>query len=223
MIMKYLLFSLLTLMISFPMHGQDIRESVQTMSLGTHSCLVLDLPQYEERFVYSNWRNFIKSFRGSTKKVRKSNEWFIDDADIASIGANSVDMYFLIEKQRNGCSLIVWFDLGGVFLNSDDHPTGFSGARTMLSDFTKTLRVVSIEGELSGEEKALKQLENDLDKLARLNERYQKEIEEWHQKIKENEVKIAENFREQDSMRAAIEQQKQNVRNVEQKLTKAKT
>ena len=92
------------------------------MSLGVRNALVLDIPDTEANFVEKLWKKYVKTYGGKTKKVRSSDEIFTDDADVVALGgANSVDLYALVEELGNGSSLSMWVDLGGAFLASDTH------------------------------------------------------------------------------------------------------
>jgi hypothetical protein len=83
------------------------------------------------------------------------------------------------------------------------------------------LNVENIKIELKNEENRLKDLEKDLSKLERLNEKYLKDIEEWKAKIAENETLIETNIQDQSDMRKTIDNQKETIRQVEVKLAKA--
>ena len=100
----------------------QISEESRSMSLGVRNALVLDIPDTEANFVEKLWKKYVKTYGGKTKKVRSSDEIFTDDADVVALGgANSVDLYALVEELGNGSSLSMWVDLGGAFLASDTH------------------------------------------------------------------------------------------------------
>ena len=66
--------------------AQHISESVQSMSIGANNALTLSLPMYSEDFVDDQWKNFLKDFKGKTRKVKRSSELFTDDAEIGYMG-----------------------------------------------------------------------------------------------------------------------------------------
>lgn len=200
--------------------AQDIDEMMATMSLGEHNAIVLHLP-YEAKFTDNVWKDYLKDFKGKTRKVKRSDELFTDDANISYISNNTVDIYSLVESSGDGSDLKIWMDLGGGFADSQNFPDAFEGVKVFLQGFEKKLNVENIKIELKNEETRLKDLERDLSKLERLNEKYHKEIEEWKAKIAENESLIETNFNDQSDLKNTIEQQKETIRQVEVKLAKA--
>ncbi len=205
------------------LHGQAIDEEMKSMSLGSHNAIVLSIPDYDSKFANNVWRDYIKSFKGKTKKVKRSKEYFTDDARIMGVSTNTVDMYWIINSAGNGSTLTLWTDLGGAFLNSEEHSNEYEGMAVMLLGFEKQLNVENIKVELKAEESELKELEKKLARLEKLNDKYHKEIEDWKRKIIENEEMIEINIQDQASMRMAIDKQKESVRGVEIKLAKAET
>ncbi len=215
--------ALLILGSSTILHGQAIDEEMKSMSLGSHNAIVLSIPDYDSKFANNVWRDYIKSFKGKTKKVKRSKEYFTDDARIMGVSTNTVDMYWIINSAGNGSTLTLWTDLGGAFLNSEEHSNEYEGMAVMLLGFEKQLNVENIKVELKAEESELKELEKKLARLEKLNDKYHKEIEDWKRKIIENEELIEINIQDQASMRMAIDKQKESVRGVEIKLAKAET
>jgi len=193
------------------------------MNLGSHNAITLSMPDYEDKFANRVWRDYIKSFKGKNKKVKRSSEYFIDDAKIMGVSSNTVDLYWTIESRGSGSSLTIWTDLGGAFVNSSEHDQAYEGLSVMLTGFEKQLNVENIKLELKSEEVELKELGKKLARLEKLNDKYHKEIEDWNRKIVETEEKIEVNILDQTDMRSAIDQQENVVRDVEIKLAKAET
>ncbi len=220
--MKYTLLLFILALGSMSLRAQEVQESLETMSLGEQNALILEIP-YDDQFAAKEWKNYLKTFKGKTKKVKRSKELFTDDASIPYISSNTVDIYSVVEKNGADAQLKLWMDLGGGFMDSQNFPDAYSGAKTLLAGFEKHLNVEDIKLELKGEEKRLKDLEKDLAKLERLNEKYHKEIEDWKGKIAENEDLIEVNFSDQDQLRKTIESQKGTVKEVELKLAKAES
>ena len=191
------------------------------MSLGNNNGFILELPEYDQKFAAQVWKAYLKQFKGKTKKVKRSSELFTDDATISYMSSNSVDLYSNIERSGSGSSLNIWFDLGGAFLDSENHSEAREGVDLFLNGFQKELNVEQIKDELSAEQKELKSLEGKLSKLQSLNDRYHKEIENWKEKIAANEEKIKTNVNDQADMENAIGGQKEKVKDVEVKLAKA--
>lgn len=201
-------------------YAQDIEEMMASMSLGDHNAIILHLP-YEAKFADNIWKDYLKTFKGKSKKVKRSDEVFTDDANISYISNNTVDIYSVIQSDGDGSELKLWMDLGGGFVDSQNFPDAYEGVKVFLQGYEKQLNVENIKLELKNEESRLKDLERDLSKLERLNEKYHKEIEDWKAKIAENESLIEKNVMEQDDAKKMIDDQKEMIRQVEVKLAKA--
>lgn len=215
--------SLILLMVigwNVTVYAQDIQEVKANMSLGEHNALLLALP-YDVKLSDQVWKDYLKTFKGKSRKVKKSDEVFTDDASISYISNNTVDIYSLVEKSGEGSQLKMWMDLGGGFVDSQNFPDAFEGVKVFLRGFEKQLNVENIKIELKNEENRLKELEKELVKLERLNEKYHQEIEEWKAKIAENESLIDTNVKEQTDVNHTITSQKEVIRKVEVKLSKA--
>ena len=199
-----------------------MQESVEQMSVGQHNCITLFLP-YDSKFSQNVWKDYIKTFKGKNRRVKKSDEVFTDDAKIPYISNNTVDLYSYIQKTGDGSELKLWMDLGGGFVDSENFPDAYEGLRVMLQGFEKQLDIEDIKVELKNEESRLKELERSLSKLERLQERYYKEIEDWKEKIAKNEDLIRVNDQDQVDIKNTIDQQKETIRQVEVKLAKAES
>ena len=219
---KYLLL-LLSLPFFLPAsYGQDLEESVEQMSLGQHNAITLSLP-YDLKFAENVWKDYLKTFKGKNRRVKRSDEVFTDDANIPYISNNTVDLYSYIKRDGDGSILKLWMDLGGGFVDSQNFPDAYEGVRVLMQGFEKQLNVENIKLELKNEENRLKDLERDLSKMEKMNEKYHKEIEDWKKKIAENEDLIEVNDKDQIDMKSTIESQKENIRQVEVKLAKAES
>lgn len=220
--MKFRITLLLLFAINLILQGQKITESAKGMNLGTNNSFTISFPDYDKKMVETVWKDFTKDFKGRTKNVKRSNELFTDNAEVESISPNPIDLYVDIASAGSGSEMTLWVDLGGIFINSTDHPKQFSGVERLLKDFGSSVKVAALEEELDMEEKNLSSLERDLNKLTNLNEKYYKQIEDWKKAIAENERLIEENDAEQLSKQAEIDRQLELVKELETRLEKSK-
>ena len=76
-----------------------VREGERPMSQGSKNALTIDLPKTTPKEAEKLWKDYAKQFKGDTKKDKKTDEWFTDNAMIAAIGgANTIDMYTKFEE-----------------------------------------------------------------------------------------------------------------------------
>ena len=118
---KLSIFLFLVFVYSSTIYSQDITEVVENMSIGQHNAVILNLP-YDVKFVDTVWKDYLKTFKGKSRKVKKSDEVFTDDASISYISNNTVDIYSVVLKSGEGAQLKMWMDLGGGFVDSQNFP-----------------------------------------------------------------------------------------------------
>lgn len=207
---KITLLSVIFLMYSVMTFAQ-ITESEQYMSQGTYNSLSVELPSGSEKNAPKEWTKFFKKY-GKTKKNRKTDEYFTDDANIMGMSNNSVDVY----TKFNGNTMTAWFDLGGTYLSSVDE--GFATGEQILLDFGLHLKILQVEDELKDEEKNMKSVQSDLKKLEKSKATLEKNIENWKAKIAQAEADIEQNIRDQEAKTIQIGNQEIIVEQVKARL-----
>lgn len=216
--MKSLFTTLLILFLSIAAFGQ-VKERMESMSLGSQNALVLTIPQTDQKLVEDTWVEFTKDeFNNKAKWDRKTKEFFCDDVDIRTLGPNTVDVHAQVSQRGSDAEMIVWFNLGGAFLSSRMHRDLYPEAEKIMMRFGLAVAAAKTELELKEEEKNLKQLERELDRLQKDNERFHKDIEKAQEAIKEAEKSIAENEVGQENMREQIRAQEKLIEEVKKKL-----
>ena len=181
---KQILLSCIALIFSISLCLGQIEEGSKSMSQGVYNALTLELPNVSEKTVEKMWKKYIKEYDGKTKKIRKKDEYFTDDAEIVAIGgSNTVDVYARIAESGDDVYLTAWFDLGGSYLSSAAHPEQYTEAEKILMRFAITVAQKLTQDELDDELKKLKKLEDSLKKLKRSNDNYHRDIEQAKERI----------------------------------------
>lgn len=197
--------TLLTLMLTFlaTLAFAQVTESQKFMSEGTFNCLTVELPEGIEKNAPKEWMKFFKKY-GNTKKNRKTDEYFTDDAKILGMNDNSVDVYAKFE----GNTMSVWFNLSEAYLSSAEHLDGYAMGEQILMDFGLHLKVLLVEEEIKTEGKSLTKLENDLAKLEKNKTTLERNIEDWKAKIAQAEIDVEQTKEDQETKITEVEQQK---------------
>lgn len=195
----------------------QVTESQKFMSQGTYNALTIQLPEGSEKDAPKEWMQFIKKY-GKAKKDRKTEEYFVDDAKITGLSNNSVDIYTKFE----GSTMTVWFDLGGAYLSSTEHADSYAMGEQILMDFGLELKVLLVEEEIATEEKNLKKIEADFQKLEKEKATLEKNIEDWKAKIAQAEADIEQNVKDQAAKTTEIEQQKTVIDMIKGRLMELK-
>ncbi len=208
--MKKMLYLFLPVMFFIANHsyGQVFTEVEKSMSKGVNNALVIDLGDMSAKTVAKEWKKFMKDFDAKTKRNRKFDEYFTDNADIPTIGSGyTIDVYARAEEASGKVNLIVWFDLGEEFLSSKDPHGRFEKAKDFLYKFYHRLHSIKLKDDLEAEEKKAKKLDAELKKLISKNERYHKKIENAKEVIRINEKNIEENEIAQEEQKKLIEEE----------------
>ena len=211
--------SLLLLFLPLLHYGQpEAGEVVEGMSEGMRNALRIELPTEDRKLIGKAWEKTMKEFKGKTKYSRKTKEWFTDDADIAALSANTVDVYARADQRE----LLVWFDLGGAYLSADTHPDEFAHAQRLLQDFHHELEVALAEEALKGKEKRYKELQGELKKLEKQNKDLHQTIEKAQKTIAEAEKGIEENRKAQEAKKSELDKQAQALDAAKKQLSALK-
>ncbi|MEN0005553.1 MAG: hypothetical protein AAF798_15495 [Bacteroidota bacterium] len=217
---KSVLFLALLLSFSQLLIAQVDQEN-RKMSQGVHPALTMMLPAVDAKDVDDVWKDYVKDFYDTkTKRIRKTDEYFSDDAEITAIGgSNTVDLYATFDEVGEDTEMCLWVDLGGAFLASAEHPNRYAEAEKMMLRFGIEVAKFQTNEELEAEEKKLKKIQSELSKLERANKRYHKNIEEAKERIKKAEENIVENEQSQEATKKLIEEQLKAVELVKKKLS----
>lgn len=216
--MKNYLLTTLLLLFSVTAFTQ-IREREENMSLGKKNALVLNFPQTDQKLVEKAWEDFTKDeLRTRSKWDRKENEYLTDDVTIRELSTNTIDLHARAVTRGEDVDFTLWFNLGGAFLSSNAHADIYPEAEKLLMRFGLAVAAEKTRIQLDEQEKVLKEMERELDKLQKLNERYHKDIEKAQEAIKQAEKDIEDNLQLQEDMRGQMDEQQKLIEEIKKKL-----
>ncbi len=212
-------FIVLILSILFIPFGQSqIMESAKVMSQGDKNALTVKLPDTEVKVVEKEWESFIKGYKAKLRKIKKSSEIFADNAKIEDISTNAVDVYALVSQRGDDTELSVWFDMGGAYLNSENHPDQYTKAQGMLNTFLGRVSKTYVANLLNEEQKKLKGLEGNLKDIEKSAANSVRDIAKYEEKIAEAKANIEKCKVDKDGAIKDIEAQKEAVKKVKIQL-----
>ncbi len=196
-----------------------IREGERPMSQGSKNALTIDIPKTSAKFAEKLWKDYVKQFKGETKKDRKTDEWFTDNAMIGNIGgANTVDLYAQFSESNDATTLGMWIDLGGAYVGSKEYADKYAAAEKIMTDFALTVQREQTKMHLDEQNDALKKLEKQQRNLEKDNQGLHDDIENWKKRITKAEADIETNLKNQEDAKLKIEAQKKLVEEVQKKL-----
>ena len=201
----------------------QVMEAKKIMSKGEQSSISLDLQGVSAEYADDVYKDFIKEYKGKIKKDKKANEWFSDDAKIASIANGApIDIYSKIESSGNSAKINMWVDLGTGYINSSTYPKEYEEGQKLLNKFAQTVKVRQAEDDLAALEKEMKKLDGDMKKLKNNNDDYHKDIEKCNQKIKEAQDNIVKNEADQKNKKTMMDEQTTKIDYAKTKLDNIK-
>ncbi|NND09224.1 MAG: hypothetical protein HKN87_22865 [Saprospiraceae bacterium] len=196
MIMLFLMgTSSLTLALGQDSNVGGVTEQTRFMSQGEHNAFAITIEGADLKGTASYWENYAKEFKGKTKTDRKTGEVFTDNAKMPDLSANTIDIYArFAEEGQNQVTVFSWFDLGGAYIDSELHPEKSERVRTILTEFARFVAKNQAEVLVELQQKALKDLERDFQKLEKENRQFHKKIDEAKALIAEMESEIQQNL-----------------------------
>ena len=202
-----------------PAVAATVREGDKLMSQGSKNALTLDMPKTTAKFAEKLWKDYTKQFKGDTKKDKKSDEWFTDNAMIAAIGgANTIDMYAKFAESGDATTMSLWVDLGGAYVGSKDFKDKYAEAEKIMSDFSLLVQKEQTKIQLEDQADGLKKLEKQQRGLEKDKKSLDDDIISWKKKIEKAEADIVTNGKNQDEQKVKIENQKKLVDEIQKKL-----
>lgn len=212
---------LILLLAPFFMAAQNLTETQRVMSQGTHTAFVYSVEGIDAKEMEDVLTDYLKEFksRRNPKYDRRTKEFFLDDGEISELSRNTIDVYASIEsKDKQQHDIVVWFDMGGSFLNGKDHAAAVVELQERwFPELGNWIYNRQVELELELEEDKLKEMNKAFDRLQRDQKKLEDDIAEYQQKIKEAEQDLKDNIAAQQEMEKVIKEQQEVVKSVEKK------
>jgi hypothetical protein len=164
-----------------------ISEQIRPNSKGSFNALIMELPGKLKSLdlIEKEWKSYIKKYKGKVSYSKKTDELFSDDATIKEMSENTVDITCkIVPKDADHFEVVVWFNLGIVYLSSKEYAQGMAAAEVLLKDFSKIVFLNLYKEKLKEDETILEQLNKAL-------KQSQKEAQNFENSIKDFEADIA--------------------------------
>ena len=215
--MKNILLVLAITLFTLPLMAQDIREVNKTISMGEQPAFVISHPNATVKMAEQAWEDHMKK-NGKAKKNRKSKEYETMNAEINMISRTGLNVYFIAEEGADMTTSYIFFDNGAEFITSANNQKAADGIYEFLTPFVYEVEKLVVQAELENEEKSLKALGKDMEKLGKQNATYHTDIEKYKDKIRQAEMNIEKNLQAQDAKTGEIEAQEGVIKAVKKKL-----
>jgi hypothetical protein len=194
-----------------------VNEVRQFMSKGEQNGMEIILNGSTADDAKSALEKWAKKLKAKVVSSKKSPEVFIDNAQLPTVSANTVDMYATVTPVDNGAKLTIFSDLGGAFISSSAYSTQYAGMEALIRKFAKDRAIDVVDEQLKNEEKTLKTINSDLKDLTHKKQDYIKEIEKAKALIQQREQDIIKNDADQAAKQQQISLQQQIIETVKTK------
>lgn len=215
--MNFIKLTTLFLLINVTLYAQ-VTEEQTSMSDGVRNAFIIDLDDANTKLAENVWKSYVGKI-GKTKRDRKSKEWRSESIVIPAVdNSYNVNLTGKFEDLRGNARAYVWLRMDGSYINSEDYTNEARGVKTFLEDYALEVKKAAIGKEVEYEQKELKALEKDLDKLVKKNQGFHKDIKKAEEAIIKAEKNIDENVINQESKKIEIEEQKAALLKIQEKL-----
>lgn len=202
-----------------------ISEQIRPFSKGSFNAIVMVLPGKLEALgnLKKEWSNYIKRYKGKVSFNKKTSEYLSDDARIKTMSENTVDIYCkIVPKDAEHFEVIVWFNLGIVYLSSKEYSEGMAAAEQILKDFSDIVYINLYKDKLKNEEAELSKLNAELKKSQKEAQNFEDDIRKLEASISKIQKKIAENKESIITNKEKQTKQKTEINNQEKILSDTK-
>ncbi len=197
----------------------QVREGDRLMSQGNKNSLTVDMNNVPIKVVEKYWKEYAKQFKGDTKKDRKTDEWFTDNALVPALGgANTVDMYTKFTDNGNSTNMAMWVDLGGAYINQKDFKEKYDATEKIMLDFALSVNREQTKTLLNDQQDEQKKMEREQRNLEKKNTNLHNDIDDWKKRITKAEGELQVNLKSQEDQKKKIENQQKLVEEIQKKL-----
>jgi hypothetical protein len=196
----------------------QIAEGEEQFRKGTYNAFTFTIENIDKGTVEDAWMKFTKDYKSRGRKEKDQAEIFADNAEIRGMSDNRVDVYAIVNQVEGNVDMKVWFDLGGAYLNTAEHPGQIIFANNMLSRFMKEMELISNERELAKQKGIKNDMNKEIKKLKDEMNKIEDRIGKLKEKIKEKEVELETIQILRDQKKAKFDEQKQLIGSIKAKI-----
>lgn len=211
--LKIVFLSLFTTALGFS-QASPTQEVSKTMSKGVQPGIQVYIANISEDDLEDAIKDITKPYKGKKRKIKRTSEFFLDDASIKEISANTIDIHQTIEKGDEGYTYTAYFNLGGIFLDSAYSTEKFAYAVDIVNRIALKATENKTAQILKAENKILDNLEDDKKKLEKNIEKDSKAIQDAKDLIAKKERDIEDTVKMIENKTNDIETQRQFINNI---------
>ncbi|HRP53149.1 MAG TPA: hypothetical protein PLI97_06530 [Fluviicola sp.] len=201
-------------------YSQEIKLTNERVafSQGTFDAIVVTIPFASKESVESALKSEMKDWGG---KVSSSQDQYNSiQANMKKMGDKFFDGYAKIIKEGDQIKVAFIVDLGGMYMNSREHPDQYSYIEKRAKEFAAAASKSSVKDVVKEQSKELKTLTKERKKFDKEIAKSKKNIDSYKQKIAQEEKSIADNENNIKAKDAEISEQEAKIKESKSKLKK---
>ena len=200
-------------------NGVQIEERSLNEVMRDAFVLKYDHKGLKEKEIEDQWEKYTKSFGAKSDKDKSTSIHFSDNAEITSMSDNTVDVYMKLNTPNDNVrELVVWYDLGGIYLEREGDKARISAAKNWLHSFLKYLTRLEMEELLDVEEDILKDFEKEYEKAEKVVEKIEKEISKLEKQLEKEKENLRDAQSDLPEFKSKYEMQEEKVDQLEEKI-----
>ena len=197
-----------------------VAKAIQSvMSKGENPGLQVDIPEVMPEDLQRAFEDAIRN-KTKSKLIKVGEELSVQETIIEDISDFPMNVYAMIVKLDSGTRIISFFEDKGEFISEPSSPDKFTRAREFLIRFGVKEYTQEVNGQVKAEQRKLDDVESDLKKLIRQNEKIHLSIKENESDIVNAELDIKANLKEQPMKDDEIIKQKSYINSIKDKEQK---
>ncbi len=221
--MKKLIFLIIFANVFFMLNAQyqfQVTESNFQFSKDSHHGFSVQIYESNIQDIEKAWKKMMKGW--GAKLDEKKHEFFADNASFKKMGENVFDTYAFCNEKANYIEFITAVDLGGAFLNANEHNTKSKVFKEQLLSFAIQTTLSALQERIKEEENNASRLDKELNQLIKDKSKLEQDIESWKRSIinAEKEIELKQN--EQELKKVEIQQQNKVISTLKNKLKSVK-
>ena len=221
--MKKIMILILLLSESLMLNAQyqfRVSESDFQFSKASHHGFSVHIYESNIHDIEKSWKKMMKGW--GAKVDEKKHEFFADNASFKKMGDNEFDTYAICNEKANYIEFVTAVDLGGAFLNTNDHSEKSSIYKEQLLSFAKQTTLSALQQVIKTEENNVHQLEKEMNLLVKDENKLENDIESWKKSIIQAEKEVESKQNDQELKKVEIQQQEKTVNALKDKMKSIK-
>lgn len=187
-----------------------IEEITREMSKGKQPGFKTELYQQDKKAAAEALTKYLKE-KGKIKIEQVGNEYIVTAAAVKSISIQPVSMYFILLEHEAHVELYAFYEINNAFLTKETHEQEYLSAKKVTREYAVYAYKAAMDMQIEGEEKKLKTLQSDLEKIHKEHDNLEKKIAQEKQSIDNTKEKIATSELDQERVRGQVQGQKDVV------------